>query len=263
VQLALGDGYMGLGEPKSALQHLVKATLVDKDFAEAYETMSCTYADLGMYELAIAAGQEALRLNPNSWMAPANMGYAEEKRGRFAEAIKYQHESLRRNPDPEGTYKLCWGLGWNYLQTDQYSKALKFTERAIRLKEPPDAILSFNKGLILFAQGKAAEAYKVYHQAIGKACNSDNYRAILEGIKDLSDFVAKRGIQVDQESPFLELLRGQFDLMRLLASSKNWAQELKPEIFEKICIQGQRVSEEDLRKMRSTLKKRAKRASLH
>jgi tetratricopeptide (TPR) repeat protein len=263
VQLALGDGHMGLGEAKSALQHLAKATLINKDFVEAYETMSCAYADLGMYDLAIAAGREALRVKSDSWMAPANMGCAEGKRGRFAEAIKYQIEAMALNPDQEGLYKLCWELGWNYLQIDQYSKALKFTEQAISLKEAPDIILSFNKGLILLAQGKAGEAYEVYHQAMAKACSSDNFQAIIEGIGDLRDFVTKRGIRIDQGSPFLELLAGEFDLLKLLVSSKNWGQEIKPEIFQKICIQGQRVSEEDLRTLRAALKKKVKKGSLH
>jgi tetratricopeptide (TPR) repeat protein len=241
----------------------VKATLIDNDFAEAYETMSCAYADLGMHELAAAAAKEALRVNPNSWMALANIGYTESMRGKYVEAIKHQHEALRCHPDQEGTYKICWGLGWNYLQTDQYSKALKFTDQAISLKEAPDIILSFNKGLILLAQGKAAEAYDVYRSAMARACGSDNYRAIIEGIGDLRDFVTKRGIQIEQESPFLELLGREFDLMRLLASSKNWGQDIKPELFETICMQGQRLSEKELREIRSTLKKKTRKASLH
>ena len=128
-------------------------------------------------------------------------------------------------------------------------------------KEPPNIALSFNKGLILLAQGKAAEAYHVYHQAMGRACSSDNYRAILEGIKDLKDFVTGRGILLDHGSPFLELLGGQFDLMRLLASSKAWGQKLRPDIFESICIPGQRLSEEDMRKLRSILRKKRKKGS--
>jgi hypothetical protein len=124
-----------------------------------------------------------------------------------------------------------------------------------------DIALSFNTGLNLLAQGKAAEAYHVYHQAMGRACRSDNYRAILDAIRDLRGFVAKSGFQFDQGSPFLELLGGQFDLMRLLAYSKNWRQELRPDIFESICIQGQKLSEEDLRKLRSMLKKRGKKSS--
>ena len=121
--------------------------------------------------------------------------------------------------------------------------------------------LAFNKGLKLLAEGSEAEAYQVYHQAMGRACGSDEYRAILDGIKDLRDFVTKRGILLDQDSPFLELLEGQFDLLRLLASSKAWGQKLRPDIFESICIQGQKVSEEDLRKLRSVLKKKRKKGS--
>ena len=124
-----------------------------------------------------------------------------------------------------------------------------------------DVVSLFNKGLNLLAEGKAAEAYHMYHQAMGRACRSDNYRAIVEGIKNLRDFVTKRDIQLAQGSPFLELLGAQFDLMRLLAYSKNWEQKLRPDIFESICIQGQKVSEEDLRKLRSVLKKKRKKGS--
>ena len=124
-----------------------------------------------------------------------------------------------------------------------------------------DIAWSFNKGMKLLAEGKEAEAYDVYYQTMGRACKSDEYRAILEATKDLRNFVAERGIQLDQGSPFLELLGVQFDLMRLLAYSKNWGQELRPDIFESICIPGQKVSEEDLRKIRSMLRKKSKKRS--
>lgn len=128
-------------------------------------------------------------------------------------------------------------------------------------KEPTDTALSFNKGLNLLAQGKATEAYHIYHQAMGRACRSDNYRTILEAIRDLRNFVTEKGIQLDQSSPFLELLGGQLDLMRLLAYSRIWRQELRPDIFESICIPRQKVSEEDLRKIRSMLKKKRKKGT--
>ena len=124
-----------------------------------------------------------------------------------------------------------------------------------------DVVSLFNQGLNLLAEGKAAEAYHIYHQAMGRACRSDNYRAIVEGIKNLRDFVTKRDIQLAQGSPFLELLGGQFDLMRLLAYSENWKQELRPHIFESICMPGQKVSREELRKIRSMLRKKSKKGS--
>lgn len=124
-----------------------------------------------------------------------------------------------------------------------------------------DIALSFNKGMKLLAEGKEAEAYDVYYETMGRACKSDEYRAILEAIKDLRDFVAERGIQLDQGSPFLELVERQFDLMRLLAYSENWKQELRFDIFESICMPGQKVSKEDLKKLPSMLRKKSKKGS--
>jgi hypothetical protein len=124
-----------------------------------------------------------------------------------------------------------------------------------------DIALSFKKGLNLLAEGNGSKAYEVYYQAMGRACKSDEYRAILDAIKDLMNFLTEKGIQLEQASPFLELVEGQFDLMRLLAYSENWKQELRPDIFEAICIPGQRLSEQDLRKLRSMLKKKEKKES--
>jgi hypothetical protein len=92
---------------------------------------------------------------------------------------------------------------------------------------------SFNKGLELLAEGKEVEAYDVYYQAMRKACRSGNHRAIPEGTEDLRDLVAKRSIQLDRGFPFLELLGRDFDLLRLLVSSKHWGQELNPEFLKR------------------------------
>jgi len=86
---------------------------------------------------------------------------------------------------------------------------------------------------------------------------------IVEGIQDLREFATKRGIEVKQRSPFFELVGEELDLLKLLTASRHWWQEMKPEFFETICIQDQRLSEKDLRELRSSLKKKAKSESLH
>lgn len=211
VQLALGDAFMGLREHQSALQHLVNATLIDRDFVEAYETMSSAYVELGMFDLSIAAAQEALKLKPDSWMALANTGYSYAKQGRFAEAVKYQQEALQLDSDDEGKYKLCWDLGWNCLQIDQYSEALEYTEKAMRAREFPDIALPLNKGLALLMQGKSREANAVFDEVIKRAAIPENYRALLQAIRDIKDYISKKGVQVEKGSTLFKLLEGQLE----------------------------------------------------
>ena len=199
IQLALGDAYMGLRDPEAALRHLVEATLINKYFVEAYETMSVAYADLRRYEFSIVAAKEALKWRPDNWMALANIAYSYSKQGRFADAIEFQLKALKHAPDQEKRYKLCWNLGWNYFLTDEYDKALEFTDAAIRIKEFPDISLYFNRGLILFAQGKLHKAEAVYSKAGNRARKLGNSQAILEGVRDFKDFISKKGIKADPD----------------------------------------------------------------
>ncbi|MEW6567706.1 MAG: tetratricopeptide repeat protein [Chloroflexota bacterium] len=91
-------------------------------------------------------------------MALANIGYSLAKQGRREEAVEYQLQALQHDPDEKGRYRLCWDLGWNFLQIGRLAEALDYTEQAIRMREYPDLIPWFNKGLILLGQGKDAEA---------------------------------------------------------------------------------------------------------
>jgi tetratricopeptide (TPR) repeat protein len=210
VQLVMGEAYMSLGEHRRGLQYLVDATLLDRNFIEAYESMSAAYVELEMYELAIAAAQEALKLNPKSWMALANLGYSYAKRFKYADAIIFQNKALQCNPTPEGRYKTAWDLGWNYLQVDNYARALRWTEEAIRLKENPDVVLFFNRALILFAKGQIRRATSAYREARAMAKTLGDEQVILEAIKDIRYFVSRKGIQEQEASTLLALLDADF-----------------------------------------------------
>jgi tetratricopeptide (TPR) repeat protein len=206
VQLALGDAYMGLGQPDLALKHLVTATLIDRGFVEAYETMSAAYTALSMYELSIAAANEALKLNPRSSMALTNIVRAHLKQGRFQDTLDPELQALEFSLDDEERSNLYWTLGWDYFLADQYTQALEYTEKAIQVGEDPDVALDFNKALILLAQGKANEANAACNQAIVRASVLGKNKDTLAAAKEAEDFIAKRGIAVEPGSAFFKLL---------------------------------------------------------
>lgn len=129
----------------------------------------------------------------------------------FAEAVKYEQEALQRDTDDQGKYKVCWDLGWNYLQIDQYSEALEYTETAMRTREFPDIALPLNKGLALLMQGKSREANAVFDEVIRRAAIPENYRALLQAIRDIKAYISRKGVQVDRESPLFKLLEGQLE----------------------------------------------------
>jgi len=211
LHLTLGDAHMGLGDPRNALSHLIWATLVDKGFVEAYETMSAAYADLRMFELSRAAAREALRLNPQSWMAQANIGYSYSKEGLFNEAVEPLLEALERGPDEEGEYKILWQLGWAYLWLGENGKALEYTELAVQRKEYPDLILLFNRGLVLAAQGNWETSDHAYAAAETRARAMDKPSVILEAIADAKELISKKGLKVKSGSRLAWLLEGMLE----------------------------------------------------
>jgi tetratricopeptide (TPR) repeat protein len=208
IYLALGDASMALKRPEIALMNLQQAAMIDVNFVEAYETMSAAYTDLGMYELAIAAGNEVLKRNPESWMALANIGYAFSKQEMWEKSIEYQLAALKKDPSEESAYKICWDLGWCYLQLDDYDKAMEFTDMALSMKDDPDLILLLNKGLILLAQGKEDEANVIYDEALEQAKGASDLDDVMEGLRDIKDFMVKRDQSVDKLSAFFKLIKG-------------------------------------------------------
>jgi tetratricopeptide (TPR) repeat protein len=199
---------MELDEPQSAVQHAVIATLVDRGYVEAYETLASAYLALGTHELSLAAAREALKLNPDSWQAHSYIGQVRAKQGDYADATLFMLEALQRNPDEGGQYSLCWELGWTYFQTGDYDLALEYTDRAIRMKEFPDLGLSFNRGLILLAQGKVQDAEEVYDRALARARALDDFGAIRDAAREASDLISSKGIRLQEDSRILKLIRG-------------------------------------------------------
>jgi len=211
VHLAVGEACLSLKEWEAGLQHLAAATLADPDFVDAYESMSAAYANLAMYELSIGAAREALKRDPTSWMALANLGYAYARQGMFDRAVQAYEDALARLSDPDQRYKLYWELGWNAFLADQYDLALSYTGQAIDMRELPDLILFFNKGLILLALGRAQEANAVYTQAMHRAGVQQSHDVLAEAQGDLQAYLARTGQQVQPASAMARLLEWNAD----------------------------------------------------
>lgn len=207
VHLAMGDALLSLNEHEAAVQHLSAATLIDPDFVEAYEVMSDAYAELDMYELSMGAAREALKRDPTSWMALANIAYGLGRQGRFAEAIEIYQHVLKMVSDPERRFRALWELGWDCFETDQYEQALDYTEQAIGSVEQPNPILFFNKGLILLALGRVEEAEEVYRQAMERAEEEENLEVLAEASGDLGEFLARKAVEIEPDSAMSRLLK--------------------------------------------------------
>jgi len=127
---------------------------------EQWKTEGDNHWKSGQYKEALAAYEEAIKLDPNFAIA-YNKGNALSDLKRHEEALAAYEQALRL--DPKAAF--AWnGKGNALYSLKRYEEALAAYEQALRL-DPKYAHAYNNKGAALKALGRAAEAEQAYQQA--------------------------------------------------------------------------------------------------
>ena len=111
-----------------------KALFLDDSSAEAHAYLGRIYLTKRQYEKAIAEGEQALTLGPNSDFVQAALAFSLYYAGRFEEAMGYYKKAIRLNPIPPAWY--LNGLGSCYREMGRYEEAI--TEYKKGLHRAPD-----------------------------------------------------------------------------------------------------------------------------
>ncbi|MCW1969339.1 MAG: tetratricopeptide repeat protein, partial [Anaerolineae bacterium] len=108
------------------------------------------------HEQALKALSRAAELAPNEFAPAFSLGFVYEQQGKWAEMATQYARALDKTSDPTYREQISRGLGWAYLQQQQYEKAAEAYRAAIALKDQPDS----RRGLLqaLFAQGKSDDS---------------------------------------------------------------------------------------------------------
>jgi adenylate cyclase len=122
---------------KSPRENIKKAfelaqTAISKDESDpaSHELLASVYLSMRQYDKAIATGQRAIELDPNSADVYAKLGQTLSFAGRPDEAIGYIKKGIRLNPFPESWYFI--DLGRCYTLKGQYEKALTEYKKALQ-----------------------------------------------------------------------------------------------------------------------------------
>jgi tetratricopeptide (TPR) repeat protein len=168
--------------------------------ATHYAHRGITYAELGLYEEALADYAEALRLDPNYALAYLNRGITfADYLGRRAEALADYSESLRIDPNRALAY---FDRGNTYKALGRYQEAL--VDYGAALQIDPDHAHSYNmRGITYKALGRYEEALLDYGAALrldpklAEAFNNrgNTYAALSRHAEALMDF--SRALQLD------------------------------------------------------------------
>jgi len=122
-----------------ATKLLKKAISLDENFGLPHSHLCAIYGMQRQYEKAIAEGEKAVALNPNSDRALEWLGLAMDWVGRPEEAIALYEKAMRLCPFPPSYYYL--NLGHAYRSMERYKEAITEYKKALHLT--PNNVLAF------------------------------------------------------------------------------------------------------------------------
>jgi len=146
---------------EEALAASEQALRLDPNYAIAYHNKGTALYDLERYEEALAAFEQALRLDPNYALAYNGKGAALADLKRDEEALAAYEHVLRLNPSYAPAYS---NKGATLADLKRHEEALAAYEQALRL-DPNYAVAYYNKALALERLGKKREAQQAYDKA--------------------------------------------------------------------------------------------------
>lgn len=147
------------GRIDAALEKLVAATVLQPNFAEAYNMLGVCYDQKYQYQAAQAEYKKAIKIEQDNGRYLNNIGYSYYLSGDEGAAIKWYKKGLKVTPHDR---RLHNNLGLAYGRKGEYGKA---RDHFILAVGETGALL--NLGFIYSQQGKYEEAIRQYQLALG------------------------------------------------------------------------------------------------
>jgi adenylate cyclase len=123
---------------KKAFELIQKSLSLESTCALPYVTLSFCYLIARQHDKAIAAGEQAIKYDPNDAFAHTMLALILDYSGRAEEALPVVEKSMRLNPKPPGFF--FRHLGIVYYDNGKVEEAISATEMARSLE--PDGILT-------------------------------------------------------------------------------------------------------------------------
>jgi adenylate cyclase len=116
-----------------------KAIVLDDTYAEAYALLGFLFVMAQQDDKAIALGEKAVALNPNSADAHFRLGkILSLADNRWKESIPEYKKAIRLNPIPPNIY--LYSLGLAYASAGQHEEGIAWCEKAVR--QEPDSLFA-------------------------------------------------------------------------------------------------------------------------
>jgi tetratricopeptide (TPR) repeat protein len=128
---------------------------LDDTYAEAHAHLGYIYSMKRKHDKALALGEKAVALNPNSAESHMRYGKILTFAGRYEESIPELKTAIRLNPIPPNLY--LYSLGISYCWTGQYEEGVTWCEKAVR-REPNSLFARLFMAMAYSFSGRDEEA---------------------------------------------------------------------------------------------------------
>src|SRR6185503_10307889 len=149
-------------QPQPTPTTTVATTTTAENRAEALKEQANTHYDRGDFLQAIAAYQDALKLDANDADVYNNLGASLYRAGRYQEASEAFQNAVRLTPNVPDALN---NLGAVYYVLERYDRALDSFQKATAAK-PDSADAHYNLGNAYYMSGRNREAATAYRKAI-------------------------------------------------------------------------------------------------
>src|SRR5215470_12562324 len=146
------------GRVDGAIEKLVAATVLQPNFAEAFNLLAVCYDEKGQYNPAQEEYKKALKIEPNNARFLNNLGYSRYLANDFVNAIKYYDKGLKITPNDRRMHN---NIGLAYGRKGDYDKAKRHFLIAVG-----ENGANLNLGYVYSQQGKYDDAIKHYEEAL-------------------------------------------------------------------------------------------------
>ena len=151
----------------------VDSTPIKPDCAEAWYNRSNTLGKLGRIVDALAACEQAIKIDPNYAEAWSNKGIALSHLGHYEEALQACGQAIKIDPDCAEAWT---NRGVALVGLDRYEETLQACEQALGLS-PDYAKAWYNKGIALGRLRRHEEALQAFYKTVAISLKPGAVRA--------------------------------------------------------------------------------------
>jgi Tfp pilus assembly protein PilF len=150
------------------------------DYLPTYLLLAQVYEYVGNVKQAQQTYLDALRIDPNFYLAQSNLArlYADHG-GSLGDALDLAQKAKAAQPDDPTVND---ALGWVYYKQGLHLSALPLLEAAAA-KTPQVATIQFHLGMVYLAAGKPGQAHSSLQTALGLGLSAEDTRSAQDALQ--------------------------------------------------------------------------------